>query len=187
MAKTFTGFCLDEYNDSCKTDCPAADKCLDKCQELEEFERRDTVSIQPMPQVDRPMVGRLVPRMSGEIRQFETGATRDTDKGKFDYEGFLSPLVIERFAAYMHKNRVQSDGSLRDSDNWQKGIPQDAYIKSLYRHFMDMWKEHRGIKTKDGLESAICGIMFNAMGYLHETLTRAGEGCCDEEHEEILS
>ena len=27
-------------------------------------------------------------------RVFETGATRDTDAGKPDYEGFLSPLVI---------------------------------------------------------------------------------------------
>ena len=75
----------------------------------------------------------------GKVRQFKTGATRDTDEGKYDYEGFISPLVLERFAQYMHKHRKQSDGNLRASDNWQKGIPKDAYIKSAWRHFVDWW------------------------------------------------
>src|SRR5687768_4320669 len=35
------------------------------------------------------------------MREFETGATRNLDNGKLDYEGFLSPLVMERFAEYM--------------------------------------------------------------------------------------
>lgn len=104
------------------------------------------------------------------MRQFETGATRDVDTNKFDYEGFLHPSVVERFAEYMHENRLQADGKLRDSDNWQKGIPKDAYMKSAFRHFMDIWKEHRGIKTKDGMEKAICALMFNVMGYLFEIL-----------------
>lgn len=104
------------------------------------------------------------------MRQFETGATRNTDEGKYDYEAFMSPLVIERYAAYMHKNRYQADGKMRDGDNWQKGIPKDAYIKSAWRHFMDWWKEHRGIPTQEGLEQALCAILFNVMGYLHETL-----------------
>ena len=69
------------------------------------------------------------------VRTFDTGATRDTDDGKLDYEGFISPLVLERFARYMHTHRLQPDGTLRDSDNWQKGIPRDQYIKSAWRHF----------------------------------------------------
>jgi len=105
---------------------------------------------------------------SGTLRTFDTGATRDTAEGKLDYEGFLSPLVLERYAEYMNSNRKQSDGNLRDSDNWQKGIPKIAYIKSGYRHFFDWWKEHRGYRTKDGMEVALCGLIFNAMGYLHE-------------------
>lgn len=105
-----------------------------------------------------------------EIRQFDTGATRDTDNGKYDYEGFLSPLVLERYGEYMNKHRKQSDGNLRDSDNWQKGIPKTAYMKSGFRHFVDWWKEHRNITTKDGIEEALCALMFNTMGYLHEYL-----------------
>ena len=54
----------------------------------------------------------------GEMRNFDTGATRDTDKGKNDYEGFYSPLVVEAFGDYMTKHQLQADGKLRDSDNW---------------------------------------------------------------------
>lgn len=106
------------------------------------------------------------------MRQFETGATRDSDIAKFDYEGFLSPLVLERFGAYMHKHRIQVDGSLRDSDNWQKGIPLDAYLKSGWRHFHDWWMQHRGQPGKDTLEDSLCALLFNVQGYLHETLKK---------------
>ena len=104
------------------------------------------------------------------MRKFKTGATRDEEKDKLDYEGFLSPIVLERYAQYMHKHRYQADGKLRDSDNWQKGIPKDVYMKSLWRHFMDLWTEHRGGKSRDGIEDALCGILFNVMGYLYEHL-----------------
>ena len=106
------------------------------------------------------------------MRKFKTGATRDNAEGKFDYEGFLSPLVIERFGKYMDKHRKQADGQLRDSDNWQKGMPKEAYIKSAWRHFVDWWKEHRKIESKDGIEEAICALIFNAQGYLHEYLKK---------------
>ena len=108
----------------------------------------------------------------GKVRTFETGATRDVAVDKLDFEGFLSPLVVERYAQYMHKHRIQPDGKLRASDNWQKGIPLDAYMKSGFRHFMDWWKEHRGLRSRDGLEDALCGLLFNVMGYLHEMLKR---------------
>ena len=105
-----------------------------------------------------------------EIRTFETGATRDSVVGKNDYEGFLSPLVLVCYGKYMTKHREQTNGQLRDSDNWQKGIPPDQYIKSAFRHFIDWWLEHRGHKSIDGLEDALCALLFNTMGYLHETL-----------------
>ena len=105
-----------------------------------------------------------------KIRTFETGATRDSELGKLDYEGFLSPTVLKTYAEYMNKHRVQSDGKLRDSDNWQRGIPKSVYMKSLWRHFMDLWLEHRGFKSRDGLMNALCDIPFNAMGYMYETL-----------------
>jgi len=105
------------------------------------------------------------------MRVFESGAIRDNDKEKIDYEGILSPLVIERYGEYMNKHRYQSDKKLRDSDNWQKGIPKNCYIKSAYRHFIDWWKWHRGVSCKETLEDALCALLFNVSGYLHELLT----------------
>ena len=109
-------------------------------------------------------------------QEFDTGAYRDGQDGKYDYEGFLSPLVLERFARYMHENRRQSNGELRDSDNWQLGVPLDSYMKSGFRHFMDWWGLHRGkvIRTLD-IEEALCGVLFNAMGYLHEHMKQEAE------------
>lgn len=119
-----------------------------------------------------------------KIRTFESGATRDSDKDKPDYEGFFSPLVIVEFGRYMHKHRVQSDGSLRDSDNWQKGMPLAAYMKSMWRHFLDLWLLHRNWTARPGvtLREALCGIIFNAMGYLHELLKKGEQ---DTLHREI--
>jgi len=104
------------------------------------------------------------------MRTFDTGATRNDDTAKLDYEGFLSPLVLQRYAEYMHKHRQQADGKLRDSDNWQKGIPISAYMKSLWRHFMDVWRQYREQSGEDTLEDSLCAMLFNAMGMLHETL-----------------
>lgn len=104
------------------------------------------------------------------MAHFETGATRTADKGKYDYEGFLSPLVLDRYAQYMHKHRSTPDGGFRASDNWQLGIPKDAYMKSGFRHFMDWWRQHRGLEGQDALEESLCALIFNTMGYLYETI-----------------
>jgi hypothetical protein len=115
------------------------------------------------------------------MRTFDTGATRGDDDDKFDYIGFLSPLVLEYYAAYLHEHRIQEDGELRASDNWKKGIPLDTYIRSAFRHFLTFWKAHEGFAASELLDSyddpdelimdALCGVLFNCMGYLHVLLT----------------
>jgi hypothetical protein len=104
------------------------------------------------------------------LREFASGANRDTAEGKFDYDGFVSPLMIEAFGTYMHFNRQLPDGSLRDSDNWQLGIPIDVYRKSLWRHWFDVWRSLRGYKIKENIIWALCGVIFNCQGILHELL-----------------
>ena len=111
------------------------------------------------------------------MRQFSSGATRSTAEGKLSYEGFLSPFVLERYAQYMHEHRVQADGRLRRSDNWQNGIPRREYLESTLRHLIDIWKAMRTVGWKDineendkVLQDAICGVMFNMMGLLYEIL-----------------
>jgi hypothetical protein len=109
------------------------------------------------------------------VRVFETGATRDADDTKYDYEAFFSPLVLERRAAFMHKNRIQSNGERRDGDNWQKGIPLDQYMKSMFRHFVEIWRTHRGNADPSAdISEMLCALMFNAEGYMHEILKRRG-------------
>lgn len=106
-------------------------------------------------------------------RRFVTGATRDTEKDKYDFEGFLSPLVLQAYGKYMHKHRLQSNGELRASDNWQKHFGEkhfDVCIKSLWRHFIDLWLEHRGFLSREGIEDALMGILFNTMAYADKFL-----------------
>lgn len=104
------------------------------------------------------------------IRTFSTGATRDSDEGKPDYDGFLSPLVLEAYGRHMNKHRKQPDGHYRPADNWQHGIPLDAYMASGWRHFFDWWANHRGYSARENIVTSLCATIFNAMGYLHEYL-----------------
>jgi hypothetical protein len=76
---------------------------------------------------------------SSKIREFETGANRDSDDGKYDFEAFLSPEVLFEFAEYMHGKRHLIDGTYRDGDNWQKGMPINVHVKSFIRHSWDLW------------------------------------------------
>jgi hypothetical protein len=110
------------------------------------------------------------------MREFDTGATRNEDGDKLDYEGFLAPEVLQAYAMYMHGHRQQDDGSIRDADNWQKGIPIKQYMKSLVRHTLDLWAMHRGAQRFDEkgqpfTKLKLCmAILFNAMGYAFELL-----------------
>lgn len=108
-------------------------------------------------------------------RQFNTGANRNSDIGKLHFKGFLSPLVIKRFGEYMEKHRELEDGTLREPDNWKKGMPLDCYVDSGFRHFHDWWMEHEGYESRDGIEDALCGLYFNVAGYLHEILKSKDE------------
>jgi hypothetical protein len=69
----------------------------------------------------------------------------------------------------MHRHRLQSDGELRAPDNWQKGIPFDAYCDSLIRHVFDAWYLWReSSELDDEFDELLCAILFNTMGMLYE-------------------
>lgn len=99
--------------------------------------------------------------MSNKIRTFPGGATRDSSEGKNYYGGFISPEFIVAFGDYMTVHRKQSDGSLRTPDNWKKGMPPRECFESLLRHVMDIWLEMDGLESRDGLDEAFGGAMFN--------------------------
>src|SRR5437899_8805146 len=109
------------------------------------------------------------------IRKFNTGATRDTSTGKIDYEAFMSPIVIKAYAEYLNKHRIGSDGSLREGDNWQKLFGEKHYdvcMKSMWRHFMDVWLYQRGSKDQmvGSIDDALAAVIFNAMAYWYALL-----------------
>lgn len=116
---------------------------------------------------------------AGSIREFDSGAYRDTDATKLDYEACLSPIVLTRYAQYIAKKRkvpIWKETGVRPDDNWQKGIPKDSYMKSKARHFVNTWTIHRGFPAFDekgnkvDLEEALCADLFNTQGYLFEIL-----------------
>ena len=114
------------------------------------------------------------------IRKFESGADRDVADNKLQYEAFLSPIVLREFAIYMHAKRTRNDGTLRNGDNWQKGIPVESYMDSLWRHFMDVWLSYRGFDYFNGEETpdiieALMAMLFNVQGMAHELLKQREE------------
>jgi len=113
------------------------------------------------------------------VETFNTGASRDADENKPDLEGFVCPAVQEEYGKYMHKHRFLSDGTLRDSDNWQKGIPENRYAQCLVRHTHQFHMLHRGWDARDyqtdeplDIKETLCAVIFNASGYLHELLKK---------------
>lgn len=109
----------------------------------------------------------------GTLRQFATGATRDTGVGKPEYVGFTSAPVTHRFGEYMVKHQKQSDGSLRAANNWKQGIPIPAYMESLGRHWEDVKlhvEDGRPDLAREPLQDALCAMLFNVQGLLHEVL-----------------
>ncbi len=110
------------------------------------------------------------------MRTYAGGATRDDGENKPEFAGFLSPIVLRRFATYMLKHQMQADGKKRSADNWKKGIPRRDYLESLYRHFFDVWgtvtedDDKHLILTEKGLEEALCAMLFNVQGLLREVL-----------------
>lgn len=124
---------------------------------------------------EKPVLDDYSIQHSNSIRKFDTGATRDTVEGKLDYMKALSPIVLQRYVQYLDKHRLQSDGSMRDFNNWKKGIPLDTYHSSKGRHFFAAWLIEEGYEVSDNHgpvdeEDALCGELFNTMGRLHELL-----------------
>jgi len=113
----------------------------------------------------------------GNMRTFESGATRDTGEGKLNFAGFLSLPALTQYAKYMNMNRLQSDGKIRAADNWKAGFPIESYVESAFRHYLDWLKYHQSDNRTPEMNNegvaAVCGLVFNAMGFLHEWLKNA--------------
>lgn len=104
-------------------------------------------------------------------RYFDGGAYRDTEDGKLDYARALCPHVLERYLQYLESTRLQSDGNMREFDNWKGGIPVKVYMSSMWRHVWSVWCYVFGMrKPEEEMEDALCAVIFNSMGMLHEVI-----------------
>ena len=182
--ETFLAFEVPDMTPECD---PCAD-CKTPCKDIEAYRHELLHAAASAPDIED--VGEVVESLKQAMRAhnalltkeaeiitggryYESGAYRDTAAGKPQYEGYLSPLTLRRFGQYMLKHQEQSDGQMRASDNWQKGIPLQDYMDSMWRHFMDVWTMHRDETcryTYEEMEEALCALLFNVMGYLHEEL-----------------
>ena len=115
------------------------------------------------------MSNKVKKKDDGKLTVFETGAYRDTSKGKLDYRGALSPLVLKRYAEYVLKKAYMPDGTFRSCGNWKKGFSQDSFLESKLRHVISTWLIFDDYEDGD-IEESLCAELFNTMGLLHELL-----------------
>jgi hypothetical protein len=107
-------------------------------------------------------------QFSGNKKEYKTGATRDTAKGKGRYD-LIPPISLFRLA------RVYEDGAVNHGDrSWEKGIPFHRFVDSAKRH-LNQWMA--GMRDEDHLAQAmwnIAGLIFTedqvARGKLPATL-----------------
>lgn len=107
---------------------------------------------------------------NGLLRKSDTGAIRNSDVDKINYQGALSPLVLEAYGAYIQKHSLLPDGTRRNNKNWQNlfGTHEEhrqVCIESAWRHFLDVLMEHDGYESRDGIDEALGGLMFNIQAY----------------------
>lgn len=107
----------------------------------------------------------------GIAKTSRTGATRDTSANKPEYHRYFSPKTFERFGRFMLEHQIDSKGNYRPGNNWQKGMPREWFVSSLFRHYVEVWQrfEDGTLEGKEA-EDALCALIFNAQGLLLELL-----------------
>jgi hypothetical protein len=156
------GFCFGPYHE-----CDGPDDCL----QTSIAKVREAMAYAGAVALDK----KVCSMSEKTVREFDTGATRSSGEDRYDPEGYMSPIVEERFCEYMQKHQYQADGTKRSSDNWQKGMPLETYMQGMKRHVLHLWTRHRGYHVLDdnagpNIEEDLCAIMFNVQGYLHMLL-----------------
>lgn len=80
-----------------------------------------------------------------DLKQFESGASRDNPEGKGAYE-LISPLALKRLALVYERGAKQ-----KGDRNWEKGFPMSRCIQSALRH-IEQYLE--GLRDEDHLAAA---------------------------------
>lgn len=92
-------------------------------------------------------------KFSGVKDNFNTGATRDKNKGKGRYD-LITPIGLKRLAG------VYERGAVNHGDrNWEKGVPLGRCLESAIRH---IYQYLEGMRDEDHLGQAAWNL-FAAM------------------------
>jgi hypothetical protein len=116
------------------------------------------------------------------MRAFESGAIRDTDKGKIKYADAICLEFFQMYGSYMREHCTQKDGQFRETGNWKKGFGLEVTIDSFFRHAVDFVLSHYGIPVDSKLshEDLGCAVMFNLNAYMQEYLDKEKEKANDK-------
>lgn len=98
-----------------------------------------------------------------EIRKFDSGAVRDSDKNKESYVETISWVAFRRYSQYMtgKKNKY-------GAGNFKKGIPIESYEESLVRHLVKYLSNKYENEDLEKNEDHLSAIIFNTFGIMHE-------------------
>jgi hypothetical protein len=98
-----------------------------------------------------------------KIRKFKSGAIRDNEDQKEDYIETISWSAMKRYAKFMTAMK-----SKYGEGNFKKGIPIDAYERSLLRHIQKyLENKYEGGQVEKELDH-LSAILFNCFGIIHE-------------------
>ncbi len=90
---------------------------------------------------------------SGARTAFDTGAVRDSMKGKG------MPSMIPTCAIMAMAKRFEDGATKYGADNWRKGIPTSRYCDAAYRHLMQC-------RDKDATEDHFGAVLWNMACWL---------------------
>lgn len=127
-------------------------------------------------QLNEPEPHDAIPSILRQTAQvFETGAMRDLSEDKLDFEGCLTPELLTAYAEYMRTTGRMANGTLRNTNNWKKGMPIGGYMKSLWRHMVALHAAYLSDATQDeyggeGEFEAAMAMMFNIQGFVFERI-----------------
>lgn len=110
----------------------------------------DVIPISTATGIDAQWFGVETPKS----RVFESGAKRDTNKGKIRPD-LISPYMLKALG------KVLATGADHYGDrNWEKGMPQECFKESASRHYVQWMNNETD-------EDHAAQLIFNVMAWIH--------------------
>lgn len=93
---------------------------------------------------------------------FPSGAIRDSQEDKPDFNETISWTAFNRYAKYMTGKK-----SKYGAGNFKRGIPTESYVKSMLRHVDKFMRNTFENGDDEKNEDHLSAIVFNVFGIMH--------------------